>query len=102
LDTNPDLVNTVAFERLARKALAIVETWKNVEKKEDWSKPASAPKTWKSKVDYSVGKKIDPMLKDRPTIEIRELEEETRKETEREASLLKAKAKLDQYAGHTE
>ena len=102
VDANPDLVNTVAFERLSRKALAIVETWKNVEKKEDWSKPASAPKTWKSKVDYSVGKKIDPMLKDRPIIEIRELEEEIRKETEREASLLKAKAKLDQYSGHAE
>ena len=91
VDANPDVVNTVAFERLSRKALAIVETWKNVEKKEDWSKPASAPKTWKSKVDYAVGKKIDPMLKDRPVIEIRELEEEIRKETKREASLLKAK-----------
>jgi hypothetical protein len=97
-----DVVNSVAFERIARKALAIVKAWTKVEQLSDWSKPANAPKGWRSKVDYEEAKRVDPNLIDEGGIQIRDMEEEIRKEQEREASLLKARLRLEKHGATAE
>ena len=68
-----------------------------VHQESDWSRPAGA-KTWKIKVDYEAARRVDPSLLEEVPFNIRPLQEEVRKELERDASLLKARAKLDKYA----
>jgi hypothetical protein len=99
VDKDYECINRIGFERLARKGLAIVEGWRQVQTKADWSKPAGAPKSWKSKVDMETAKRIDPFLIEGQTFQIRELQDEIRKETEREANLLKARTKLEKHGG---
>lgn len=72
--------------------------WKAVESKADWSKPSQA-KSWTSKVDFEAQKRIDPEMIESAQFRTREMEEEMRKEVERDADLLKAKNKLVQQGG---
>ena len=74
-----------------------VEAWRRVHQESDWSRPAGS-KSWKSKVDYEAARRIDPSLLEETPFNIRPLQEEVRKELERDASLLKARQKLDKYA----
>ena len=97
VDREPGILNRVAMERLARKALGIVEAWRKVESETDWNKPASAGKAWKSKVNYEEARRIDPSLVDESLFKLRKLEDEVRHETEREANILKARNKLDKH-----
>ena len=92
---------------VARGALAVaaasegrsrcVEVWRGVHPESDWSRPAGS-KSWKSKVGYEAARRIDPSLLEETPFTIRPLQEEVRKELERDASLLKARQKLDKYA----
>ena len=97
VDREPGVINTVSLERLSRKAMGIVEAWKKVKQESDWSKQGGS-KNWKSKVDYESAKRIDPSLLEEAHFRIRPLEEEVRKEVERDANLLKARSKLGKYA----
>ena len=76
----------------------MITAWKNVECKNDWSKPAGDKKSWRSKVDFEAAKRIDSDLVETGTFRIREMEEEMRKELERDANLLKARNKLDKHS----
>ena len=87
-------INQVTTEKLARKAMGIRSAFKEVTKAADWKKPDGA-KTWKSKVDREIWRRIDPQLDDVEHMFInRRAEDEMRTEMDRDAALLKAKAKL--------
>ena len=96
-DRVPGVLNLVSFEKLARRALGVYKAWEKVESEADWSRPQGA-KNWRSKVDYEQQKRIDPSTMDDATMKMRSLEDEVRKEMERDASILKARSKL---AAHT-
>ena len=83
---------------MAKKAFAICSAYKMVERKEDWRKPQSAPKTWKSRVNEELWKRIGPNRAemDEKQFTNRKLEEEIRSEVDRDAQLLKAFAKLEE------
>ena len=49
-------------------------------------------------MDYEAARRIDPSLLEEVPFNIRPLQEEVRKELERDANLLKARQKLDKYA----
>ena len=94
-DKVPGAINQVTTERLARKVMGIRSAFKDVMKEGDWKKTASAAKTWKSKIDRETWRRTDPQLEDVEHMFVhRKAEDEMRAEMDRDASLLKAKAKL--------
>ena len=99
-DRERGLLNRVAVERLARKAYALTRAFRPVQNESDWRRPKGKEgATWKSKMDWESARGIDPVLTDDGAISIPSVDEEVRKEMDREASLLKARAKLDERGG---
>ena len=92
-----NFINHEGVERQAKKAYATMIAYQKVAKESDWKKPAGAggSKGWRSKVDWREASLIDPDLKqDTGVIQLREVEEESRKEIDREATLQRTKQKL--------
>ena len=80
---------------MARKVLGIRTAYKAVSKESDWK--AKGAKGWKSKVDMEMWRRMDPELEDLDHVFVnRKAEDEMRGEMDREASMLKAKAKLSE------
>ena len=99
VDRSPGILNRVSTEKLARKGYALYTAIKPVVKEIDWKRPSGASgQKWKSKVAWGDAKGIDPALVEDDSMVIRELEDEMRKEIERDATLLKAKIKLEERA----
>ena len=93
-DKVPGAINQVTTEKLARKVMGIRLAYKDVMKVGDWKKTEGS-KTWKSKVDRETWRRIDPQLEDADHMFVnRRAEDEMRTEMDRDAALLKAKAKL--------
>ena len=91
VDQVPGAINQVGTEKLVRKMFGIRHAFRNVKKAADWKKG----KGNNSKVDYEVWKRIDPgMQEDEHIFVNRRVEDEQRSEMERDASWIKAKAKL--------
>ena len=96
VDALPNFINHIGTEKLTKRALGIVTAFKAIRRESDWKKPGSA-KHWVSKVDWIAARRIDPSLSDADlSFKNRELEEEIRKEMDREAGLLKARNKLEE------
>jgi len=92
-----NFINHEGVELQAKKAYATEKAFERVQKESDWKKPAGAggSKGWKSKVDWREAGLIDPEMKqDTGVVQLREVEEESRKEIDREAILIKSKQKL--------
>jgi len=99
VDQTAGAINMVNVERLARKVLGIKSAFADVTKEADWKKPANA-KSWKSKVDRVTWKRTDPNVQDKEHIFMnRKAEDEMRTEMDRDASLLKVRAKLEERGG---
>jgi hypothetical protein len=95
-DREKGLLNRVSVERLARKAYALARAFRLCQTEADWRRPKGKDgNSWKTKIDWESARRIDPMLGDDGLITIPSVDEEVRKEMDREASLLKARAKLD-------
>ena len=95
MDRVKGAINHVGTEKLARKIMGLRMKYAKVEKEGDW-KPK---KGGKSKVDAETQKWYDPELKPGEHIFVnRDAEDEVRGEMDREASLLKARAKLAEQA----
>ncbi|CAK0805132.1 unnamed protein product, partial [Prorocentrum cordatum] len=92
-DRQRGLLNLVSFERLARKGYAIVRACRNVNSRDDWSRPKDA-NNWKSKVDWEAARRLDPQLADESTIRVMSAEEEMKKAMGRDAQLMKARSDL--------
>ena len=102
VDRERGLLNRVSVERLARKAYALTRAFRNCVSEADWRKPKNADKAWRSKLDWESARRIDPPLgcEQDGSISIPKVDEEVRKEMDREATILKARAKLDERGGH--
>ena len=91
IDETPGAINQVGTEKLVRKVFGIKMAYKDVQKEADWKK---GPKT-KTKVDYELWRRIDPSREEQEHAFVnRKVETELRSEMERDASMLKARAKL--------
>ena len=100
-DRTPAAINAVGVEKMSRKGFGIASAFSNVNKEADWKKPANGGKNWKSKVDYEIWKRIDPMAEDKDHHFInRRVEDEIRTEMERETQHLKARRKLQENQEH--
>ena len=101
VDQTPGIINSVALERIARKALGLVRAFKDVTQERDWKRPAgtSGNKGWKSKVNWEAAKRCDPGMVEDGEFVHREAEEEARGEIEKDASMLKAYAKIAEWRG---
>ena len=97
-DQTPGIINSVALEKLCKRAYAIVAACQGVEKRDDWKKPANAGKGWRSKINEELWKRIDPSRAgaDELAFTNRKVEEEIRVEVDRDAAMLKAFSKLEQ------
>ena len=107
-DQTPNAINSIALERLCRRGYGIIAAHKSVEKLDDWKRPGNAPKTWKSKVNEEIWRRLDPSRgnADLPAAEElgftnRRLEEEVRREVDRDASMIKAFSKLEERRAAT-
>ena len=91
VDQTEGAINQVGTEKLVRKIFGIKAAFKEVKKEGDWKKAGKN----KVKIDYELWDRIDPTRKDQEHAFInRKVETELRTEMERDASMLKAKAKL--------
>ena len=97
-ESESGLLNKVGFEKLARKAYGLVQAFRNVESRTDWLKPKNAANNWKSRVDWGAARQYDPSMKLQGVPTVTGAEEEVRKEQEREAALLKARAKIAEHS----
>ncbi|CAK0860440.1 unnamed protein product [Prorocentrum cordatum] len=87
-DRQKGLLNLVSFERLVRNGCAIVRVYRNVNSRDDWSRPEDA-NNWKSKVDWEAARRLDPQLADESTIRVMSAEEEMKNAMGRDAQLMK-------------
>ena len=96
IDQVRDAINQVNTEKMARKVLGIRSAYKDVFTKSDWKGGRAA--VWKSMVDMEAWKRTDPGLGDQEHIFMnRKAEDEMRRATDREASMLKTELKLSEW-----
>jgi hypothetical protein len=88
-------INQLNTEKMARKMMGIKMAFQDVRKESDWRKPAGSKSGWKERIDREMWKRIDPNVEEVDHIFInRKAENELRSEMDRDAAMLKAKAKL--------
>jgi len=102
VDNEPGFINRVSTEYAARRAFGLLQAFRNCRKKDDWCKPRNAPSSWRSKVEWTELDRVDPRAADALPAGFRPIENEVRAELERDALLLKAKAKLKDAAQGSE
>jgi hypothetical protein len=97
VDKREGAINLVSTEQACKSAKAIVVGYDLCRHESDWRRPNSA-KTWKSKVEAELMKRVDPgLLEEKPFVD-RRADAEMRREMERDAALLKVKMKLEERA----
>jgi hypothetical protein len=97
-DRHPKVINSISLEKLAKKGYGIYVGYMAIEKREDWKRGDKSAKTWTSKVNEEMWRRIDPAKGgvDELSFTNRKLEDEIRGEVDRDANLLKAFAKLQE------
>ena len=99
-DRERGLLNRVSVERLARKAYALTRAFRLCHVESDWRRPKGKEgNPWRTKIDWESARRIDPFLAEDAGVNIPSIDEEVRKEMDREASIPKARAKLDECSG---
>ena len=99
VDRKEGFINDISTEYLTRQAYGLELAFAHCKCKSDWLKPRSnPPKDWRSKVDWDIYHRTDPRSAKTSGLNIREAEDEVRAEIDRDATLLKSRAKL---AAHT-
>ena len=94
-----DFINKLQVEKLGKKIFGLQRAFENVTQLSDWKKPTGAAKNWSSKINWESAKQVDPELKMPDTLpRIREQEDETRVEMDREAMLLRTQQQLQNAA----
>ena len=94
------LLNCVSVERLARKACGLTRAFRLCHVESDWRRPKGKEgNSRRAKIDWESACRIDPFLAEGSGVNIPSVDEEVRKEMDREASIFKARAKLDERSG---
>ena len=99
VDRVEGFINWPSSEYMLRRAYGLELAFGKCRNKHDWNRGTSAPKTWKSKVDWGAARQYDPSFRLEGAPIVSGAEEEVRKEQEREAALLKARSKLAEHGG---
>jgi hypothetical protein len=99
VDNEPGFINRVSTEYAARRAFGLIQAFKRCRKRDDWAKPKNAPASWKTKVDWDELDRLDPRASEALPASFRAVENEMRTELERDALLIKAKAKMREAMG---
>ena len=101
VDRESGWTNRVSMKELARKEFGLMKAFTCVEKELDWKKPKTGDKSWKSKVDWEAFRRTDPGMSKDEVMKISRVDEEQKKEMERDALILKTKQKLEASGGNT-
>ena len=100
VDKEKGFINRVNTEYLCRRAWGLERGFEKCRTKHDWFKPRSGDqKNWRSKVDWDLVSRIDPLAKSQGSatrLQARAVEDEMRAEIDRDAMLLKSRKKLDE------
>ena len=89
-------INDVSTEFMARQGWGLEQAFDKCRVKSDWLKlRQNPPKDWRSKVDWDLYHRIVPKDSTRSgSLVLRDAEDELRSEIDRDAMLLKSRAKL--------
>ena len=90
-----DVLNSEDLERMCRRAMGIIKAWEPVLCKDDWSRPKSAGKDWKSKVDMEAQVRLDPDCQEGEMFRYVDIQEEIRSARDYDAKELMSKAKYE-------
>ena len=95
-----NFINSLTAEKLGKEIYGLQLAFENINKESDWKKPTTgAQKNWTSKVNWEAARRVDPALKgDTQVPRIREQEDETAKEMDREAAMLRVNDRLAEAA----
>jgi hypothetical protein len=103
VDRQAGLLNKVSVEKTCRKVYALMRAYRDIQTSADWKRPkGGGANTWKTKVNWHEARMIDPGLTEARDVHMPEVDEELRKEMDREASLLKARNKLYDAGGRND
>jgi glutathionylspermidine synthase len=83
-----DVINSVAFEKLVRRAYGLEKAYEDCYKIEDWKRP-DGKKSWVSKVKWDLCDRYDLRGKSSQTTKVLEADEEARQAMERDAAFMK-------------
>ena len=96
-----DVINSVAFEKLVRRAYGLERAFEDVSREVDWKRP-DGKKNWVSKVKWDLCDRYDVRtLANRPS-RVAEVDEEARQSTERDAAFHKWYTKSSEAARKAE
>jgi hypothetical protein len=103
IDRQPGLLNKVSVEKICRKVYGLMRAYRDVQVAGDWKRPkGGGNNSWKTKVNWHEAKMIDPGLAEGRDVHMPEVDEELRKEMDREASILKSRTKLAEAGGRND
>ena len=98
-----DVINSVAFEKLCRRAYGLERAFENVWAEEDWRRPESAKgKQWKSKVQWDLCDQYDVRSLSLKGTRVAVADQEARENMERETAFNKYYTKLADSRGSKE
>ena len=90
-----DVINSVAFEKLCRRAYGLERAYENVWCEEDWRRPESAKgKAWKSRVQWDLCDQYDVRALSVKGTRVAAADQEARENMERETAFNKYYSKL--------
>ena len=92
-----DVINSVAFEKLTRRAYGLERAYENCWTEEDWKRPDSARgKAWKSKVQWDLCDQYDVRGQSQKGTRVAVAYQEAKESMEREASFMKYYSKMSE------
>ena len=93
---NKDVINSVAFEKLTRRAYGLEKAYEDCWQLGDWKRP-DGKKQWKSKVQWDLCEWYDVRNQSSQATRTPEADEEARGEMERDAAFMKSYSKMQAH-----
>ena len=102
VDRVEGFINWPSAEYMLRRADGLELASDKCRNKHDWNRGTSAPKTWKSKVDWDACPRVDPRSVEAGRFRVRPVEDEVKAAMERDALFAKVRLKLQEQGEPTE
>ena len=90
-------INWVESEYRARACYGLEQAFRHVTRREHWQKPANAPKTWRTKVDWMSARKLDPRFGEKSEFSHSGADQEAQASMHQEAAMAQARSKLAEF-----
>ena len=98
LQDDRDVINSVAFEKLVRRAYGLERAFEDIEKEADWKRQDK--KNWVSKVKWDLYDRYDMRNQNMRSARVAAVDEEAKQAMERDAAFHKWYAKSSEAAKH--